>query len=343
MKPQVMNKTLIYMPVFNEERHLSLTIKSILNQTHSDFHLLISNNNSTDRSDEIIELYLTDGRITKITPNTHLSSIEHSLWIDDYISMNFNYCEYTIFVGGHDLWSAEYLKTLIDGMNENPNAAVVYTDTFELDDSSKVIKKYDGYIVTTGVTKPLKPLHVLTGLSHNIIFGGIWRQSVKSRIKIRHKCMGVDHFLIAEASLLGDIVYRYGGKIGLRRVEGAGDWSIYIKKHFGLNEISSEDGLKDFENQLEWVISLQERAIKGDKFYEHPTIFNSLLIAIINCYISRYWSHLSAFGAIEKFLNLTTINKSNDLINQTIAQYRIYVSEIVIGQNTLTDDGEISS
>lgn len=318
------------MPVFNEEKHLSLTIESILNQTHSDFHLLISNNKSIDRSDEIIERYLIDRRITKITPDTHLPSIEHSLWIDDYISKNLKYFDYSIFVGGHDLWSAEYLKTLIDGMNENPNAAVVYTDTFELDDSNKVVKKYDGCIVTTGIIKPLKPLHVLTGLSHNIIFGGIWRQSLKSRIKIRHKCMGVDHFLIAEASLLGDIVYRHGGQIGLRRAEGAGDWNIYIKKHLGLNEINSEDGLKDFENQLEWVISLQERAIKGYKLYENPTIFNSLLIAIINCYINRYWVHLSAFEAIEKFLNLTSIKKSNDLINQTIAQYRIYVSELDI-------------
>lgn len=38
------------MPVFNGERYLETTVRSILDQTYSDFELIISDTASTDRT-----------------------------------------------------------------------------------------------------------------------------------------------------------------------------------------------------------------------------------------------------------------------------------------------------
>ncbi|MGH2667330.1 glycosyltransferase family 2 protein [Flavobacterium sp.] len=57
----------VIMPVYNAEKYLSETIESILNQTYSNFELLILNDKSTDGSKQIIEKYKAkDARIVLI-------------------------------------------------------------------------------------------------------------------------------------------------------------------------------------------------------------------------------------------------------------------------------------
>ena len=54
-----MNKKItVFMPVYNSERYLKEAIDSILNQSYKNFELLIINDGSTDRSQEIIDKYV---------------------------------------------------------------------------------------------------------------------------------------------------------------------------------------------------------------------------------------------------------------------------------------------
>lgn len=60
-------KISVVMPVYNSAKYLQETVDSILNQTYSDFELIILNDKSTDNSKEIIERYLKkDNRIVFI-------------------------------------------------------------------------------------------------------------------------------------------------------------------------------------------------------------------------------------------------------------------------------------
>lgn len=56
-------KVSIVLPAYNGERFIESAILSILNQTYSNFELIIINDGSTDKTTEIINLFLFDQRI----------------------------------------------------------------------------------------------------------------------------------------------------------------------------------------------------------------------------------------------------------------------------------------
>ncbi len=67
-------KVTVLMPVYNAEKYLREAIDSVLNQTYTDFELLIINDGSTDHSPDIIETY-TDNRIRLVENETNLRLI----------------------------------------------------------------------------------------------------------------------------------------------------------------------------------------------------------------------------------------------------------------------------
>lgn len=65
----------VLMPVYNAEKYLNEAIESILNQTFADFELVIINDGSTDRSEEIILRY-QDARIRYFKNEVNLKLIK---------------------------------------------------------------------------------------------------------------------------------------------------------------------------------------------------------------------------------------------------------------------------
>lgn len=61
-----MLKVSVLMSVYNCEKYLDESIKSVLGQTMPDFELILTNDASTDCTDEIIRRYLDDARIVYI-------------------------------------------------------------------------------------------------------------------------------------------------------------------------------------------------------------------------------------------------------------------------------------
>ena len=63
----------IGLPVYNGERFITQTIESILNQTMTNFILVISDNASTDRTEEICKAYVdVDKRIKYVRNSTNV-------------------------------------------------------------------------------------------------------------------------------------------------------------------------------------------------------------------------------------------------------------------------------
>ena len=64
----------IGMPVYNREKYVGASIEAHLNQTYGDFELILTDNCSTDRSEEICRAYAAkDPRISLLPLPVHLN------------------------------------------------------------------------------------------------------------------------------------------------------------------------------------------------------------------------------------------------------------------------------
>ena len=111
----------IIMPLFNSEKYISESIQSVLNQTYTNWELIIVNDCSTDKSVEIVKLF-EDKRI-KLLHNKKNSGAA--------LSRNYALREakgkWIAFLDADDQWLPEKLEKQIIFMEKN-NYHVSYTD-----------------------------------------------------------------------------------------------------------------------------------------------------------------------------------------------------------------------
>ena len=126
----------IVLPVYNGERYLADSIKSILNQTYKDFELIIVNDCSTDSSLEIIEEFArTDPRIIIIN-NEQNQKLPRSL------NIGFSYChgEYYTWTSDDNLMLPDFCEAMITKL-QNSNADLVFSRCGIVDSNGRRIGK----------------------------------------------------------------------------------------------------------------------------------------------------------------------------------------------------------
>ena len=289
----------VCIPVYNEEKHLTDTINSVLNQTFEDFDLIISDNYSTDLTACIIKQFMeADGRIIYWQPKQHCKSIEHSTYVVNTLN-KMNY-EATIFLGGHDLISCRYIELLYSAYQLNRDAAVIVGNGFEIDVTGNTLREWPLTPQLKGGLVYFRPLILLMSLYYNLVGFGLWPLNLLRKIKVRNNCIGGDHLLVAEVSLYGDIIVEPSAIIYTRRTEGAGDPTAYFNKHISDN-VDTENAVVNFNKQMEWVCHINNLA-----FANFPeTIKNINLASSLGAYFTRYGvaqlSHVE--GAMEMWLN----------------------------------------
>ncbi len=107
-------KLSIIVPVYNSEKFLDKCIKSLLNQTMSDFELVLINDGSTDNSLEICNKYkLLDTRIKVFNQVNSGQSTARNVGIDNSTG------EFIAFVDSDDWVDVNYFEKLIDACERN--------------------------------------------------------------------------------------------------------------------------------------------------------------------------------------------------------------------------------
>lgn len=111
------------MPVFNDRGFLVGALKSLLDQTHKNFELIISDDASTDGSAEVCKRFAAlDHRIRYIRQPTNLG-----------ISRNMQFLlgeakgEFFMWAGDDDLWHPMFVAILIEELRNRPEAISAYS------------------------------------------------------------------------------------------------------------------------------------------------------------------------------------------------------------------------
>lgn len=121
----------IIMPSYNTGRFMRDTIESVLAQSYTNWELIIVDDCSTDDTDQIVEQYLTDNRITYIKNETNSGAA-----LSRNRALREAKGKWIAFLDSDDLWEPNKLEKQISFMMNN-DYHFSYTNYIEINEDSK--------------------------------------------------------------------------------------------------------------------------------------------------------------------------------------------------------------
>ena len=187
------------MPVYNREKYVGLAIESHLQQTYEDFELVITDNASTDHSEQICREYAAkDPRVKYHRNPRNLGA-----------SGNYNRCfelstgEYFRWTPSDDLISPNVLQRAVQILDQDPSVFVAYPKTKLIDSEGTVIGDFDERLHTMSDRPSERWKTVQQNLRLGNLHYGLNRADKFRRTGLLRNYNGGDFPLIAEMSLYG--------------------------------------------------------------------------------------------------------------------------------------------
>lgn len=196
-KPQLS----IGLPVYNGQNYVRQALESILAQTYQDFELIISDNASTDRTEEICREYLTDPRVH------YYRAVKNNggAWNWNRVfelskGVYFKWCAHD------DTMSPEFVERCIRELEKDPNIILCHSKNAIIDVNSKLAGAYHlGDIIDS--EKPHERFReMLNKKGIPWLIFGVFRRDLLSKTPIFGCYIGSDWNLLAEVSLVGRII-----------------------------------------------------------------------------------------------------------------------------------------
>lgn len=155
----------VVIPLFNKENFISETIESLLNQSFTDFEVIIINDGSTDQSLNVIQP-LIDHRFKFIHQNNKGVSHARNLGI------NQSKGKYIVLLDADDFWYPNHLFELKHLISTFPNAGL-FCNNYEIDYDRKLVLK-----AVFNFNYNSKPLLIKDYFKGSIINSIAWTSSV---------------------------------------------------------------------------------------------------------------------------------------------------------------------
>jgi glycosyltransferase involved in cell wall biosynthesis len=189
--------------VFNGEKYLKEAVDSILAQTFQDFELVISDNASTDRTEQICREYASkDSRVRYSRNNKNIGA-------PDNFNRTFELstCKYFKWASYDDIYSPDYLMKCLTVLEKNPSIILCHSKTARIDENGKVTGNYDRK--TVYLANSLKP-HERFSVFINMInpcwdLFGLMLRATLEKTPLQRRYIGSDRNLLVEISLMGRI------------------------------------------------------------------------------------------------------------------------------------------
>jgi glycosyltransferase involved in cell wall biosynthesis len=186
--------------VYNGERFIEETLRSILYQTFTDFELIISDNASTDRTGDIAQTYARrDSRIRYYRSEKNMGAgwnvrRAYELGTGKYFKQ----------AAVDDLLEPDFLQRCVGALESDPGCVLAYTRTREVDENGTFIENYVTPIKTDDDDPVARFGKWLSTGGHNCyqIFG-VMRTSALRQIPPQGSYVNADGVLLARLSLLG--------------------------------------------------------------------------------------------------------------------------------------------
>ena len=137
-----MPKVSIVLPTYNGEKYIRESIDSIINQTFTDWELIIVNDCSTDNTQKIIDSYVTADRRIHTIKNEVNQKLPSSLNIGFRKAKG----EYLTWTSDDNIYLPEALNVMVSYLNKNPDSILVCTAMNVIDSDGNMVGKHCQYI-----------------------------------------------------------------------------------------------------------------------------------------------------------------------------------------------------
>lgn len=123
----------ILMPTFNYAEFIKEAIDSVLEQDFINFELIISDNASTDNTEEIVSHYLSDDRVIYSRNSENLGMMANFIKLMSLVKG-----EYCAVLCSDDFFLSGHLNKLASVVESRPDVDLVYSNVFYVNDKSSI-------------------------------------------------------------------------------------------------------------------------------------------------------------------------------------------------------------
>ena len=239
----------IGIPVFNGENYLRQALDSILSQTYTDFELIISDNASTDKTQQICLKYAAkDERIRYHRNKENVGATE-----------NFNHAfslssgEYFKWAAHDDVLAPDYLEKCVKVLDNDSSIVLCHSRTARIDENGVVIGNYDD-----------RTLYRISSWKQHERFGdlisqtnscwaimGVMRADALKKTPLHGSYLDADRNLLAELGLIGRM-YEIPEHLFFRRDHPQAYTTTYHSK---------DVLVRDYQNQMAWWKGNKKRSL----------------------------------------------------------------------------------
>ncbi|WP_306320216.1 MULTISPECIES: glycosyltransferase family 2 protein [unclassified Streptomyces] len=188
----------IGLPVYNGEEYLAESLDALLGQTYEDFELVITDNASTDGTQDICHTYAAkDSRIRYIRLPQNIGAAPNHNYV-------FTQCDGELFkwASHDDLYARDLLARCVDALDERPDVVLAHADQAVIDEQGKVKVPYTYTLNTASPSAPERFRSMLFEPGGDDFYGVI-RADVLRKVKPHDSYHHADRTFVAEIGLHG--------------------------------------------------------------------------------------------------------------------------------------------
>jgi glycosyltransferase involved in cell wall biosynthesis len=253
-------RVVIGVPVYNGENYLREALESIVNQTFTDFQVIISDNASTDATPTICREFVEqDSRFTYYRQPENIGG-----------APNFNFvfqpgdAPYFKWAAHDDIMAPDYLRQCVELLDQNPNLSMAHSRSVTIDQQKRQIGTYDQQLRLNGQQASDRFWRMLWVVHYTEVFG-VMRSEMIANTQMHPSIVGSDRHFMTEMILQGDVGY----------VEEY----LFLRRH---HPESFCNALQDNQARLQWF----DPKAKANILFASPRKMKEYIISIFRMPIS---------------------------------------------------------
>ena len=194
-----MTKVSIAMPAYNCERYIAQSLESLLGQSYGDFELVISDNASTDGTEELCRHYAAaDKRVRYVRRTENIGGPGNFRYVYSLCSG-----EYHKWSTADDYWDSTFLAKSIAVLERDAGVVLCYPKTRLVNADGGLVQDYDDNLDLHDPSPTARFFELLSRIGLCNAHLGLIRRSALSRTRLIGSERASDVHFLAELALYG--------------------------------------------------------------------------------------------------------------------------------------------